>query len=346
VNLHSSGFPFFQHQIVSDVSKNKSADLRKIRFKKRLMNIFLKTTLLFCFIFLGCKSDKGNGGKSPVIVHLPPIKSAIAVKQNTSATEYKYDLKNPEHTWKLPKDLLEVSGNTWIDDNHLILIEDSNPLLYLVKTDGKNLDVEKTIPFQKHEKNKVDIEDVTLVNNTVYVIMSQGTLFEIKNRNTKPDVEKLSTSLSGDNNVEGICYDPVTKNLLLACKDKSGIKNADKHTKAVYEFNLQTGKLAEKPFLIIRQDAFKELANDQIDFNPSAIAVHPLSHNIYLLSTRGSKCMAVFNREGKLISFQKIDDDLMDQPEGICFSPGGKLYISSEGKKDDPGKLFEFEERK
>ena len=52
--------------------------------------------------------------------------------------------------------------------------------------------------------------------------------------------------------------------------------------------------------------------------------------------------MAVFNREGSLLSFQFIDKDLMPQPEGICFSPEGKLYISSEGKKGDPGNLFEF----
>ena len=306
------------------------------------MNIFLKTFLLFSFIFFGCKSQKGDESNRPVIIHLPPIKSAIAVKQTTSAAEYNYNLKSPEHTWDLPKDLLEVSGNTWVDENHFILIEDSHPILYIVKTDDKNVNVEKTIPFQKEEKKKFDLEDVTLVNDEVYGLRSQGTLYKIKNRNAKPEVEKIATSLSGDNDVEGLCYDPVTKNLLLACKDNSGIKNADKHTKAVYEFNLQTGKLVEKPFLVIEREDFEQLANDKIDFNPSAIAVHPVSHNIYLLSTRGSKCMAVFNRDGQLISFQKIDDDLMDQPEGICFSPDGKLYISSEGKKDDPGKLFEF----
>ena len=40
---------------------------------------------------------------------------------------------------------------------------------------------------------------------------------------------------------------------------------------------------------------------------------------------------------------QFIDKELMPQPEGICFSPEGKLYISSEGKKGEPGNLFEFD---
>ncbi|MEO6905999.1 MAG: SdiA-regulated domain-containing protein, partial [Ginsengibacter sp.] len=92
----------------------------------------------------------------------------------------------------------------------------------------------------------------------------------------------------------------------------------------------------------IHKKDFEELAKDKISFNPSAIAIHPITHEIYLLSTKDNKCMAVYNRDGKLISFQSIDSDLMPQPEGICFSPDGKLYISSEGKKGDPGNLFEF----
>ena len=85
-----------------------------------------------------------------------------------------------------------------------------------------------------------------------------------------------------------------------------------------------------------------KLTDEKLDFNPSAIAVHPVTHEIYLLSTRDNKGMAVYNRDGKLISFQFIDANMMQQPEGICFSPEGKLYISSEGKKGEAGNLFEF----
>ena len=60
------------------------------------------------------------------------------------STDFKYDLKNPNHTWKLPAQLVEVSGNTWIDANHLILIEDLHPNLYYVKIDDKNATLEKT----------------------------------------------------------------------------------------------------------------------------------------------------------------------------------------------------------
>jgi uncharacterized protein YjiK len=53
--------------------------------------------------------------------------------------------------------------------------------------------------------------------------------------------------------------------------------------------------------------------------------------------------MAVYSHDGTLKAFQFIDKELMPQPEGICFSPEGKIYISSEGKKGEPGNLFEFD---
>ena len=305
------------------------------------MNILVKCLLFFSFFTLGCVS--GDKAKEPVIVQLPPVKSSIAVKENAVISKYNYDLKNPNHTWKLPKELVEVSGNTWVDEGHMILIEDTHPNLYLINTKNKNATLEKTIPFQKDEKNKFDIEDVTIVNHAVYALWSHGTLFKINNWNTKPDIEEIPTSLSKKNNTEGLCYDPVTRNLLIACKGESGIADAKKSTKAVYEFNTETKKLKQKPFLIINKDDFEKLANSKIDFNPSAIAIHPITNEIYLLSTLDNKCMAVYSRDGKLISFQFIDKDLMPQPEGICFSPDGKLFISSEGKKGDAGNLFEFD---
>ena len=307
--------------------------------KKYLFNISF-----LLFFFVGCSSDNSNKNSVTADKNPSEIVSDLS-KENNNNADYQYDLKNPKRTWKLPSSLFEVSGNTWVDKNHLLLIEDRHPNLYLIKIDEKNAVLEKTIPFQKDEKDKFDIEDVTLVNDVVFALWSHGILFKISNWNSKPDVKEISTFLSKENNTEGLCYDPVSKNLLIACKYASGIKGEDKSTKAVYQFDMATQKLEKNPFLIMDKKKFEKLAGHQLVFYPSAIAVHPVTHNIYLLSTRENKCMAVFNREGILISFQFIDEDLMPQPEGICFSPEGELYISSEGKNGAPGKLFQFERK-
>ena len=74
-------------------------------------------------------------------------------KENTdtvskSKTSFSYDLKNPTHSWVLPSELVEVSGNAWIDKDHLILIEDIKPNLYYVKFDDNTATLQKTVPFK------------------------------------------------------------------------------------------------------------------------------------------------------------------------------------------------------
>ena len=179
----------------------------------------------------------------------------------------------------------------------------------------------------------------------MYALWSHGVLFKISNWRSAPDVQKISTFLSKKNNAEGLCYDPVTKKLLIANKDDSGLKDEKKSSKAVYSFDMALQKLDTSPFLVIKEKNFETMVGNKIKFNPSAIAVHPETNDIYILSTRDTKCMAVFSRDGKLKSFQLIDEDLMPQPEGICFSPEGVLYISSEGKKGEPGNLFQFDKK-
>ncbi|MEO9211426.1 MAG: SdiA-regulated domain-containing protein [Ginsengibacter sp.] len=306
-----------------------------------MKNYFLHI-ITFLLLIIGCSN---NNTKRNIVTNYGGNSEAspVSLEENIDKTNYQYDLNNPIRTWDLPSSLMEVSGNTWVDKNHLLLIDDRHPNLYLIKIDDKKAILEKIIPFQNDEKDKFDIEDVTIVDNVVYALWSHGILFKISKWNTNPEVKEIPTFLSKGNNTEGICYDPVTKNLLIACKDASGIDGEEKSTKAIYQFNRITEKIVEEPFLIIHKKDFKTLAGHKLVFYPSAIAVHPITHNIYLLSTRENKCMAIFNRAGALISFQFIDENLMPQPEGICFSPEGKLYISSEGKKGDLGKLLEFE---
>jgi secreted PhoX family phosphatase len=105
--------------------------------------------------------------------------------------------------------------------------------------------------------------------------------------------------------------------------------------------NKQT--LVQPPYMVIHAKDFEKVTSEKLDFNPSAIAVHPTTHDIYILTTKNNKGLAIFSHDGVLKSYQPIDKDLMPQPEGICFSPGGKLYISSEGKNGEPGNLFEFD---
>jgi uncharacterized protein YjiK len=120
------------------------------------------------------------------------------------------------------------------------------------------------------------------------------------------------------------------------------VEGEKKSTRAIYAFDLRTDSMSVDPFLLIHKKDFEKLDSEKIDFFPSAIAVNPMTNDIFILSTRENKCMAVYDRSGKLKSFDFLDKDLLPQPEGICFSPDGRLFVSSQGKHGKAAAIYEF----
>ncbi len=269
--------------------------------------------------------------------------SSEAAKAFKTTTNFSYDLSHPSKKWTLPGELKEISGQVWMDNNHLLAIEDLHPILYLLKLNDKEVTIEKQSAFKKVSDKKMDIEDVAIVKNTVYALWSHGILYKIKDWQTDPKVKKLETPLSKENNTEGLCYDPVSRNLLIACKNESDVEDQKKSTRSIFEFDLKADTLIREPFMLIHKKDFKKVADEKLEFFPSAVAVHPITHDIYVLSTKETKCMAVYGYKGELKSFQFIDKDLLLQPEGICFAADGTLYISSEGKHGVPPVLMRFD---
>ena len=44
------------------------------------------------------------------------------------------------------------------------------------------------------------------------------------------------------------------------------------------------------------------------------------------------KLLIVLNRKGKVLDVKELDPKMFRQPEGICFSPTGDMFISNEGQ--------------
>jgi hypothetical protein len=257
-----------------------------------------------------------------------------------------YDLKHPSQSWKLPEQLKEISGIVKLGGDSLLAIEDLHANLYFLKLQNSSAAILANLPFAETEKDKFDIEDVAMIGDTVYALWSHASVFKIWNWKSKIQSKEYSTFLDKKNNTEGLAYDPVSGNLLIACKKESGDEDEKKTTRAVYEFDVKKGGLKPSPFLLVEMKDFKKFIADKVEFFPSGIAVQPSTHDIYIISTRGNKCIACYNHSGQLKSFEYLDKDLLPQPEGICFDAAANLYISTEGKHGEAPAIYEFSKTK
>jgi DNA-binding beta-propeller fold protein YncE len=270
---------------------------------------------------------------------------------------FPYEVNKPNDSWKLPKILREISGISYINDYEIACIQDEKGNIYIFSF------VENEITQKIDFGENGDYEGVQIVNNDIWALKSSGTLLEVPNFRTAKEIKanKYKTELSKGNDTEGLGYDPINNELLIACKGHPFINDKDgKEYKAIYSFNLKTKSLQQRPFMIIELDSIKHQLNyntmthmgmellayfdeskGDLSFQPSGIAVNPKTQNIYVIASVGN-LLIVFSREGDILTIVKLKSKYFPQPEGICFSNDGILYISNEGK-DDKGTILKFD---
>lgn len=245
------------------------------------------------------------------------------VDSTYSKVHVPYDLLQPSNTYVLPDELEEISGLAWINDV-LLTVNDEEGKIFSLNSSGEIIDI---YDFGKDG----DYEGIAASNEEVYVIESNGDIYR-----TGPDTAEFKTSLKSANNVEGLAFDQNNDRLLLALKGNAGMEK-DLTGRAIYGFDLEGGQLLEEPLRVIQgrelNDKITERGLDYTfsDFGPSGVAIHPQSGNIFIISHQG-RSMVVLGQDFKILEVVLLEHQIFKQPEGICFSPDGVLYIANEGR--------------
>ncbi|MBO0934615.1 SdiA-regulated domain-containing protein [Fibrella aquatilis] len=288
-----------------------------------MLNRITLASLLLITFFSACKPGK---------------KKADEADQSTTtavSAPIPYDLANPTQSQKLPADLREISGLSYYKPGRLACVQDEVGMVYIY-------DLKKQAVVDNHVFGpKGDFEGVEYVDKTLYALRSDGELYAfehedgngIKILGGSPETRHIKIDLPGKNDMEGLGYDPQLDALLLATKDGP---NTD--DKTIYFYSLKNKTLFQG--FILKQANIAAFGESKKPFKPSGIAVHPKTHDYYLLSA-ASHQLLVCTMQGKVKSVVKLDKDLLSQPEGICFLPDGTLYLSSEGD-GKKGILLEF----
>lgn len=320
--------------------------------------------LCFCFSQMAC-DQPANSNTVPTVLAVSTTSESQNTKplNNLKKPEFNlpYQLDSPSKTFKLPPDLIEISGLSYSEKRKsLCAVQDEKGRIYSI--DPNDGSVAKPIKFWKSG----DYEGVEFVGNTIYVIKSTGTLYEVKNIGEESqDVIKYNTFLTRENDVEGLGYDQDKNCLLIACK---GLPKGDdsydiaKMKKEIYRFNIASKEMDETPAFVITQqmlydfimkydlgpDQDKMLDYFQPDrsllFSPSALGVHPITKDIYILSSV-KKILIVLGPSGKVKHIGLMNKRLHRQPEGLAFNKEGTMFISNEGK-EGIAKIHRFDYQK
>jgi uncharacterized protein YjiK len=247
-----------------------------------------------------------------------------------------YDLDQPHEVHELPEVLEEISGLTYFDKNTLAAVNDEHGRVYLYDLINQQLKKGKNIKFA----GKGDFEGIELVGDYVYAIKSNGDLYRFSTKMYEV-VEKIKSPFKAENDIEGLGYNHITHQLIIALKGEGDTKGVEVKGKAVYAFDLAEQKHKKMPVYVLNdKDLKRVLGSKNTKVRPSGIAVHPITHEVYMIASVGH-ALIIFHQDGRPKSFTPLKRNLFPQPEGITFSPEGDLFISNE-REGEGGTILHF----
>ncbi len=284
------------------------------------------TSLAVIFVFRSPKKNKDSGDSPEKPAGRPPASSALS----------RYDFAAGPRVVVLPKSLREISGLAVADDGRIFTHNDENSEVSQVDPATGNI-VKR---FHVGEKGmKGDFEGIAVVGARFFLVSSRGDLYEFAEGADEAVVpyEIRKTGLNVENDVEGLCYDPETQSLLLACKEKAG-KDLGKSKKAVYAYSLSSGTLEPAPRLLLDLEALGRNGRGE-RFNPSGIEYNRSTGTFFIIAAEGWSIVEI-SRSGEIKGQVELDRKLHKQAEGISFMPDNSLLIADEARGADPTLSF------
>jgi len=278
----------------------------------------------------------------------PGTVRTVQKPDNKSLSALGYDLNNPDETFILPSILHEISGITVIDSSSVACVQDEAGIIFIY--DLRKKTITQSVTFYGNG----DYEDIARVDGIFYVLKSNGTLYKIPDMNRPVPAEEIRLKEIPHKDIEGLCYDSKDERLLIAPKDKADKDDDAEVKQGLYGFDLKTGELMNDPLIEFKLPAIKEFAASIIEpveynkkgdpkkpdirFSPSAIAIHPVTGRLYLLSA-DDHMLFIFSLQGKIEYMTRLNPQIFNMAEGITFCQNGDMLISNEGQNGNASLL-------
>lgn len=244
-----------------------------------------------------------------------------------------YNLSSPDRIIKLPLALKEISGITFTDSKTLACVQDENGLIFLV--DIEKGEMKSYFSFSSNG----DYEGIAYTGTNIYVLKSNGNIYQVSFSGSSGKTSKILKADIDEADFEGLCFDKKNNRLLAVPKNNPLEDSEGKSRHPAYSLDLKTEAVILAPVLYFDRKAIKEFAKrgdiDDADFKPSAIGIHPLTGELFVLSS-DSRMLFIFSPGGTIRHIEKLDRDIFYMPEGLAFLPGGDMFVSNEGGENTP----------
>lgn len=269
-----------------------------------------------------------------------------------------YDLEKADKELKLSNKLREISGLTYVPNKGLVTVQDEKGSLYWLDKKG---DIDRVAEFSADG----DYEGLAFAEDYLFVLRADGVLFKIDDWNKKKTSTKvMDTNLGEINDTEGLAYVPEQQQLWIACKASAAIGGERYYERAVYAYDLALDSFFVDPLFVISRQQLQKFINQtmrqhpdysyykkllrkekpNMPLQPSAIAVHPLTQDVYLLCAVGNSLL-ILNKGFKIKGLHHLNEQDFEQPEGLAFNEKGDLFLSSEGQKKR-ARIYRFDYHK
>jgi hypothetical protein len=257
---------------------------------------------------------------SAIAAAAPPVKDGATVSA--------YLRQAPAKQFYLPEGLTEISGLAVASNNTVYAHDDNYAIVYEV-----DLGSEKAIKAFALGKPTVkgDFEDIAERNGYVYLLTSDGRLFEAPVGENRKRVlyNAYDTGVGEHCETEGLANGPEEGEFLILCKKAHDV--AFKDRLIIYIWNLHDRKPVATPWLNVSLDGLVEKL-DQANFHPSAFYWRRERGTLIIVSAKGHSAIEI-DQQGRLVDRIKLDKEQHPQPEGLTLMPDGRLVLSDEGSR-------------
>jgi uncharacterized protein YjiK len=262
---------------------------------------------------------------SPAVAREARLAGSLAAPVTSDTTDSSGTTDAPIARWVLPPALREISGLALTSDERMLVHGDEVGLVW-------EIDYRRGILVKQFSLGdravKGDFEGITVANGAVFMLASNGKLYEFQEGGNGAHVayKVHDTGLEAQCEFEGVAFDPTINALLLACKhvhDKR-IKDAI----VIYRWSLASDSAARLTQLIVPIGPVLA-TNGWKKLNPSDITIDPRTGNYVLVASLQLALISI--TPAGAVVFARPLPGSHRQPEGIAITKDGVLAVSDEG---------------